>query len=94
MLFLRRVQGDSMKPTLKNGQIVVSLQSRSFRAGQVVVAHVGQREVIKRITKIENGRVFLEGDNTKQSTDSRNYGSVLDTNVSGIVVWPRVTKYI
>ena len=93
MIFFRRVVGDSMKPTLHNGQIVVAHHVRSFKPGQVVVAHVGIREVIKRISSVENnGRVYLEGDNKAQSTDSRQYGSVVDTKIAGVVVWPRVSK--
>ncbi len=92
MIFFRRVVGDSMKPTLRDGQIVFAHHVRSFRPGQVVVVQVGTREVIKRISRIENGRVFLQGDNSDQSTDSRDYGSVVDTNIAGTVIWPKVTR--
>lgn len=90
MIFFRRVVGDSMTPTLQAGQIVIAYHVRNFRVGQIVVAHVGTKEVIKRITSVKNGRIFLEGDNKNHSTDSRSYGSVVDTNVEGIVVWPRL----
>jgi nickel-type superoxide dismutase maturation protease len=92
MIFYRRVVGNSMKPTLHDGQIVLAHYARNFKPGQVVVAHVGSREVIKRISRIENGRIFLEGDNKDQSTDSRDYGSVMDTSIAGTIIWPRVTK--
>jgi type IV secretory pathway protease TraF len=78
-----------MSPTLTEGQIVWCHQLREFKKGQVVIAFVGGREVIKRIASIENGRVFLIGDNEKHSTDSRQYGSVLDSKVEGVVFWPR-----
>jgi len=89
MIFVRRVVGDSMLPALKPGQIVLCHEIRQFRQGQVVVAFVGDREVIKRIASIENGRIFLVGDNEKKSTDSRHYGSVTDTKIEGTVFWPR-----
>jgi len=92
MIFFRRVVGDSMKPTLHDGQLVFAHHVRSFRPGQVVVAHIDSREVIKRIYRVENGRVFLQGDNPEQSTDSRDYGSVVDTMIVGTVIWPRVTR--
>lgn len=90
MIFVRRVVGNSMYPTLTDGQLVMAHMIRNFREGQVVIAFAGSREVIKRIKKIENGRVFLEGDNKKASTDSNTYGSIADTDIEGIVFWPRV----
>ena len=92
MLFFRRVVGDSMKPTLRNGQIVVAHHVRDFKPGQVVVAHVGTKEVVKRISRIERGQIFLEGDNKNHSTDSREYGSVVDTKIEGTIIWPRVNR--
>ncbi len=92
MIFFRRVVGDSMKPTLRPGQIVWAHEVRQFRAGQVVIAFVDGREVIKRIESIENGQVYLVGDNPEYSTDSREYGSIPDTKIEGVVFWPRVTR--
>ena len=95
MFFFRRVVGDSMKPTLRDGQIIFAHHVRSFKPGQVVVAHVGTREVIKRITDIDHkGQVYIEGDNPHQSTDSRQYGKIVDTNIAGVVIWPRVNRSI
>lgn len=90
MIFVRSVVGDSMLPTLRDGQVVFCHSIRKFRKGQVVVAFMNGREVIKRITSLENGRVFLEGDNKEKSTDSRKHGSVVDSNIEGVVFWPRV----
>jgi nickel-type superoxide dismutase maturation protease len=92
MIFVRRVVGDSMAPTLTDRQIVWFHQLRKFSVGQIVVAFIDGREVIKRIAAIENGRVFLVGDNEEHSTDSRHYGSVTDTKIEGILFWPRNLK--
>jgi len=81
-----------MLPTLRDGQVVVAHHVRDFKPGQVVVAHVGTREVIKRISSVNRGQIFLEGDNKNYSTDSREYGSVVDTKIEGTVIWPRVNK--
>lgn len=91
MIFFRRVVGDSMKPTLKDGQIVFAHTMRNFRVGQVVIIFVKGKSVIKRISEIENnGRVYLLGDNEKESTDSRSYGSVVDSKIEGTVFWPSI----
>jgi phage repressor protein C with HTH and peptisase S24 domain len=86
---LRRVVGDSMKPTYRNGQTVLVSLVRNFKVGDVVVAVNGNREVLKRITKIDYGKVFLEGDNKDNSTDSRDYGWLPETRIQAKVIWPR-----
>lgn len=86
---LRRVVGKSMEPTLKDGQLILVFKTRNFKIGDVVVAFMNRREVVKRIININEGQVFLEGDNRKESTDSRDLGGIIDTHVIGKVVWPR-----
>jgi len=78
-----------MAPTLKHGQIILGWHSRTFKPGQVVVAYVQGQEVVKRIKSTNGGTVRLEGDNSKSSTDSRDYGSIPDTKIEGVVIWPR-----
>jgi nickel-type superoxide dismutase maturation protease len=78
-----------MLPTLSEGQLIVAHQIRNFKEGQVVVAYVNGLEVIKRISKIDNGSVFLQGDNKEHSTDSRTYGPIPDSNIEGVVFWPK-----
>lgn len=89
MWYLRRVVGDSMRPTYRNGQTILVGHTRNRREGDVVVAYMDRREVLKRITKIENGKVFLEGDNKNSSTDSRVHGWLQDRHVVAKVVWPK-----
>ena len=92
MIVIRRVVGKSMEPTLKEGQVVIAHQLRNFKPGQVVIAFIDGREVIKRITKIENNSIFLEGDNAAHSSDSRAYGPVVDTKIEAVVFWPKTSK--
>jgi nickel-type superoxide dismutase maturation protease len=92
MIFFRRISGNSMQPTLKNGQIVCVLRTRNFTQNDVVVAHVKRREVIKRIEKINEGKVYLVGDNKDSSTDSREYGFVADRYIEGRVIWPKTHR--
>jgi signal peptidase I len=70
--------------------------------GDIVVLHAPLRAraacglkpgvvLIKRITRIVNGRYFLRGDNTGASCDSRVWGTVSRQNLIGRVVatyWP------
>ncbi len=77
-----------MDPTLKNGQTIIVSHSRSYGVGDVVVAYMDKREVIKRVTRIKEGKVYLEGDNKLASTDSRVHGWLIDRHIVGRVVWP------
>ncbi len=91
MIYLRRVVGTSMLPTLREGQIIIVSNTRHYKKQDVVVAILNRKEVIKRITDIANGKVFLEGDNSSRSTDSRTYGWIVDSRILGKVIWPRTT---
>lgn len=86
MLYIRRVVGESMLPTLQPGQIIVAVRSRSLAAGDVIiVVHEGM-EKIKRITAVRPDSVYIEGDNRTASTDSRHYGWVDRAKVRGKVL--------
>ena len=89
---LRRVEGESMSPTLQQGQTILVSHSRNYSQGDVVVAFVDGREVIKRVKEYKNGQLFLIGDNPDSSTDSRTFGWLVDRRVHVKVIWPRIKK--
>lgn len=89
MIFLRRVTGDSMTPTLQNGKLVICHQIRNFKEGQIVVVFVDGREVIKRIVKLDEGKVYLSVDDTKHAHNGKYYAVVSDNKIEGTVFWPR-----
>ncbi len=84
----RRVEGDSMLPTLKDGDEVLVKPSRNYQIGDVVVAKHPFKitPIIKRITKFSTGgKVFLVGDNLAESKDSRSFGEVPEKDILGRV---------
>jgi hypothetical protein len=85
-VIVRRVVGDSMSPTFVADEIVIGLGGRRPKKGNVVVAAVQGREVIKRITAFDSDSFFLSGDNASASTDSRQYGTVKDSDILGVIV--------
>jgi phage repressor protein C with HTH and peptisase S24 domain len=89
MIFFRRVVGNSMKPTLKDGQLVMCHQVRDFKKGQIVVAFVNGREVIKRISKIQSGSVYLKVDSLEHAHKGKYYAKIPDSMIEGVVFWPR-----
>lgn len=51
-------------------------------ANQPAIMADGKRIMVKP------GQLFLEGDNRTESTDSRTYGPVLESQIVGQVLWP------
>ena len=64
-----QIHGSSMFPTLKNGQIVVSLKGNNYKTGDLVAFYYGNKLLIKRvvagpgdwITVEKNGDVYVNG---------------------------------
>jgi nickel-type superoxide dismutase maturation protease len=91
---MRRVVGPSMSPKLRPGKIVLAspLFRRRLRPGQVVIFEHQGKEKIKRIERLDHGRLFLIGDNLSASTDSRHFGWLTSREVIAKVIWPKLTK--
>lgn len=86
---MRRVTGDSMLPALTPGAIVVGVWPRKLSAGDVVIVHHGGLDKIKRAREVRPGELFLEGDNSLHSTDSRSFGWLPTDVLLAKVIWPR-----
>ena len=87
-----RVHGQSMEPTLRDGQevLVKKFPSRRYpKPGQLVwVRHPMKTDItmIKRCFKVEDGKVSVLGDNPNASSDSRQFGAVPAELILGYVV--------
>lgn len=86
---LRRVVGDSMKPTLREGQIVVAFKNKNIKLRSLVIVKTKDREIIKRVAKIKGQKVYVLGDNPAHSKDSRDFGWIAIDDVIATVIWPR-----
>lgn len=84
-MLVRRVVGRSMLPGLTEGTVVVGAK-REPHIGDIVVARIKGREVIKRVKTIEGSGVFLVGDNAGQSTDSRDYGLIKKSDILAVIM--------
>lgn len=78
-----------MSPALHPGHVVIFLR-RPPRTGDVVIAVVNGREIVKRVARITQNGLQLLGDNSAASTDSRQFGLVPHAAVKGKLVWPRI----
>ena len=90
-LVVRRVNGDSMAPTLTDGQLVIGKQTRTLETGDIVIVSHDGLEKIKRIEKHQGDLIYLLGDNSAKSTDSRSFGWLPAKVIIAKVIWPRLT---
>ncbi len=82
-----------MAPTLVNGQGVLvdprAFQMRAPEVGELVQLRDPREPghlLVKRVASVEEGAVFVLGDNPGKSTDSREFGLVaLDMVLGGVV---------
>jgi nickel-type superoxide dismutase maturation protease len=85
------VNGRSMLPTLTNGQDVLSFNwaylGRKPSVGDIVVIEVDGKEMIKRVVEVNGKQVLVEGDNQKESTDSRDFGPIDMDQIVGKIVY-------
>jgi phage repressor protein C with HTH and peptisase S24 domain len=91
-LLMRQVHGNSMAPTLTDGQLVVGRQTRELAAGDVVIVSHNGLEKIKRIERHEGDLVYLLGDNPGESTDSRTLGWLPAKTILAKVIWPKLSS--
>lgn len=80
-----------MTPALRPGQDVLSFNwaylGRKPQVGDVVVIKMKGKEMVKRVQKIVDREVFVQGDNPKSSTDSRHFGTINLDQIIGKVVY-------
>jgi nickel-type superoxide dismutase maturation protease len=85
-----KIEGQSMSPALKHNQKVfassIPYVFRNPRVGDIVILLHG-RCIIKRIARIKENKVFVVGDNKKQSSDSRNFGWIGKEKIIGKVIF-------
>jgi len=85
------VSGTSMVPTLKDGQNIILVKTKSFKVGDIVVArHPSYGLIVKRVSQINGGQVYLMSDNRETIVTSNGVLKGLDTwlpidNVVGVV---------
>lgn len=89
MIMVRRVEGLSMLPAYNPGRIVLGWRLGRPRVGDVVIARHHRVEIIKRVSQLQEDRVYLLGDNPLESTDSRQFGWLPLTAVLATVIGAR-----
>ncbi|HUR98898.1 MAG TPA: nickel-type superoxide dismutase maturation protease [Pyrinomonadaceae bacterium] len=85
-----RVAGDSMLPTLKDGDAVMIVTRSPASVGDIVLAQHPYKQSVKMLKRVaaidESGRYELVGDNAHGSSDSRMFGTIAIEHVLGKAV--------
>ena len=85
-----RVEGNSMNPTLSNGDVVLIESGVPVIPGDIVLANHPYKQSVKMLKRIEaidgNERYTLIGDSPDESTDSRTFGTIAGKEIIGKVV--------
>lgn len=79
-----KVCGDSMFPTLYDGDIILTCRLYKLKVDSVYVYESPEEKgkfVIKRLKDISDGRLYLVGDNLDNSYDCRHYGPVRGSSI-------------
>jgi len=91
-IYKYQIKGNSMVPIFRNNDIILinrlAYVFRSPKENDVIVLRDPRngREILKRIVKVNNSAYFVEGDNKKESTDSREFGPITKTAIIGRVI--------
>lgn len=82
-----------MLPVLPPGTFVIGWRYyKKLKPGDIVIFDHEGREKIKRLSEIKNNEVYLLGDKSEISTDSRHFGWLDVLSIKAIVVWPKDKK--
>jgi nickel-type superoxide dismutase maturation protease len=89
---LVRVRGESMLPTLRDGDLLLVRHGAPVRPGALVVVELpGRGRAVKRATMLTADGWWVERDNPSAGTDSWLVGAIPPQDVHSVVVarlWP------
>lgn len=92
MLLLQKfkISGHSMEPAIKNGEKILATPLfylfKSPKINDIVVFKFRGKVFVKRIILFKDNKYFVEGDNKKDSIDSKDFGLLSRNQILGKVI--------
>ncbi len=96
-----QIYGNSMAPTLSEGEIVVSVKKNDYKSGDIVALYYSNRVLVKRIIAVGGDTVSLDDDGTfsvngtslhEPYIDDKHYGD--STNIDFPYTVPAGTYFV
>lgn len=92
MPFIVKVVGDSMSPTLNDGDYILTIKPRTFRAGFIyVLQHDRMGRIIKRLSEDTAEGFLFEGDNAGSSSSDK-IGLIKRDQITGRAIFAIMPK--
>lgn len=89
-----KIVGHSMEPTFQEGEVVWIYNwfylFNKPKTGDIVVVRVADKDLLKRISKVDVAGVTVSGDNQADSLDSRRLGEIKFSQLVGKVLIGKV----
>ncbi len=85
---IRQALGKSMMPTIKPGKLLVASKNTEVNIGDVVILNFDDHEIVKRVKYTKGSKIYVLGDNSEYSTDSRTFGWLNKNQIKGKIIWP------
>lgn len=64
------IYGDSMSPTLNNGDIVLALKGKNFKPGDIIAFHSNNKVLVKRVIAESGDAVSIDSNGTVSVNDT------------------------
>ena len=92
-ILVRKIHGHSMMPVLPPGtHLWATGWFKNLKPGDIVMFLHDGKEKIKRIDDIRDGELYVLGDHSEASKDSRQFGWIKQETVIAKLVWPHAPK--
>lgn len=82
-----QVYGNSMSPTLQNGQILIAWKQESYQSGDIVVISHQNKVLLKRVIASEGQQVAIEEDGTVVVSGKRLEEPYIQEKHKGVSDW-------
>lgn len=92
-IIIRKIHGHSMMPVLPPGTYIWATNIfKKIKIDDIVVFEHEGKEKIKRVKEIKDDQLYVLGDHSEASVDSRQFGWINTNSVLGRVFWPRAPR--
>lgn len=83
-----KASGHSMEPIIKNESFFIAssipLKISKLKKGDVILFKNENKNIVKKVSEIENDKIFVEGEN---KFDSKKFDPINKNEIVGKIIW-------